>query len=132
MRQSFTIPMPPTLNDQIYKLARTHWTKSAAAKRKHDAIVARAAKELIRYQSGPLYFMFHWQVKTRKSDPDNIVAAAKYIMDGLVKAKVIPGDSLMTVPGPWVSTFGKGENTVTVTIADSPIVLLAVIPDVPA
>jgi Holliday junction resolvase RusA-like endonuclease len=131
MRQSFTIPMPPTLNEQI-DLARSHWSKSAAAKRRHDAKVAQVAKGLIRYQSGPLYIMFHWQVKTRRSDADNTVAAAKYIMDGLVKAKVIPGDSLMTIPGPWVSTFGKGENVVTVTIGDSPIVLLAIIPEVPA
>ncbi len=123
MAQTITLKIPPTLNEQI-GLARSHWSKSASAKKRHDRLVVQAAKHLEPYTKGPLYFVFHWQVKTFASDPDNVSAAAKYIMDGLAKAKIIPNDNLACIPGPWVHTFDRGEGTVIVTIDDRPIVQL--------
>ena len=35
---------------------------------------------------------FVWVERNRKRDPDNIRFAAKYILDGLVKTGVLPGD----------------------------------------
>lgn len=123
MIQTIEIPLPPTLNDQI-ELARTHWSKSSAAKKRHTAKVAKAAKSLIRYPKPPIYVVFHWYVKNFGRDADNIAAAAKYIMDGLVAAKVIPDDNLVKIPGPYVHEFFRGNDTVKVMISDSPIVEL--------
>lgn len=36
---------------------------------------------------------FHWYCKNTRKDPDNIVYAKKFILDGLVTAGVLPGDS---------------------------------------
>lgn len=34
----------------------------------------------------------NWGAKTRRKDPDNVASGIKFILDGLVKAEVIPDD----------------------------------------
>lgn len=36
---------------------------------------------------------FHWYREDRRTDPDNIAFAKKFILDGLVEAKVLANDS---------------------------------------
>lgn len=124
MIQSIELPIPPTLNEQI-ALARTHWSESASAKKQHCKKIAAAAKaQLLPFSSGPIYVLFEWKVKSFARDADNVSAAAKYLMDGLVDAKIIPGDNLVKVPGPWVHLFDRGSDTVKIHLSDSPIVQL--------
>ena len=113
--------IPPTLNQQINS-ARTHWTKSASAKRKWTGEICKLAK-LQGLQQFPdkVWLAFDWQIKNRASDPDNINAAAKYIMDGLVDAGVLIKDSLMVIQSPVVHEYSKGDGMVLVTISDRPI-----------
>lgn len=66
----------------------------------------------------PCILTFHWYYSTRH-DFDNIRFAAKYILDGLVKAEVLPNDNQQ-----WILGFGgdmfikvaKGEEKVVVEI----------------
>lgn len=44
-------------------------------------------------------FRFVWMEKDRRRDPDNIVAARKFILDGLVAARRLPGDGWKHVIG---------------------------------
>jgi Holliday junction resolvase RusA-like endonuclease len=48
----------------------------------------------------PVFITFHWRHST-KHDPDNIRFAAKYILDGMVKAGILPDDNQR-----WVKGFG--------------------------
>lgn len=42
---------------------------------------------------------FEWHERTKKRDADNIASAKKFILDALVKMKVIPDDSRKYVKG---------------------------------
>lgn len=50
------------------------------------------------------YFSFRWHERTRKRNPDNIAAAHKFILDGLVAAKVLGNDGWGEIAG-WADTF---------------------------
>jgi hypothetical protein len=63
------------------------------------------------------HFSFRWQCPDRRHNPDNIVSARKFILDGMVKAKVIENDGWDQVAGftdEWVVAARHG---VLVTIA---------------
>jgi hypothetical protein len=52
---------------------------------------------------------FRWVEKDRRRDPDNVSSAGrKFILDGLVKAGVLPGDGWAAIAG-WSDTFEVGE-----------------------
>jgi hypothetical protein len=74
---------------------------------------------------GKVWIDFEWFVHNHGSDPDNIAASAKYIMDGFVKGGVLTKDSLMVIQSPVVNRFrraaSKPEEIVIVTISDHPI-----------
>jgi hypothetical protein len=88
--QSIFIPGRfPGLNEMINS-ARTHWAKSAQEKKKHTE---RVYYHCLHLKSVPeVDFCFTWYEKNRMRDPDNIMAAQKYIFDGLIMAKVIKND----------------------------------------
>lgn len=44
--------------------------------------------------TNPVKVSFTWYLANRKHDPDNVMAGQKFIFDGLVKAKIIPNDTL--------------------------------------
>ena len=41
--------------------------------------------------------VIHWYAKDRRTDPDNIYSAIKYILDGAQKAGIIAGDGCKNV-----------------------------------
>ena len=41
----------------------------------------------------PCRIKFTWLIKNRMTDPDNIASAKKQILDGLVKARILPDDT---------------------------------------
>lgn len=53
-------------------------------------------------------FDFRWVCPDRRHNPDNIAAAKKFILDGLVKAKVIRNDGWGEVAG-FSDTWELGE-----------------------
>ena len=63
-----------------------------------------------------------WKEKTKRKDPDNIIVGKKFILDGLVKAGVLPDDGWKHVigfadkwvidrdnPGVYVELFTLGQ-----------------------
>lgn len=50
----------------------------------------------------PVIVEFHWVEINKKRDPDNFVFAKKFILDGMVKAGLIPNDGWSNIAG-----FGK-------------------------
>lgn len=47
----------------------------------------------------PVFVHFHWIRKDKRTDPDNVAAAKKFILDGLVEAGVLSNDGWKQVGG---------------------------------
>lgn len=123
MKTVFTCPLPPTLNEQI-DLARAHWSKSAKAKEYWTTLISQLARQQrLPLFTGNVWLAYQWQIKNFKRDPaDNIVAASKYVMDGLVEAGILLDDSLLVIQSPIVHHYLKcKDDTLVLTISDRPI-----------
>lgn len=77
----------------------------------------------IRQVKNPVIVQFLWHEPNDKRDPDNIVFAKKFILDGIVKAGVLPDDNqrwilglrdyIVVEPknvGVWVTLIEKEQN----------------------
>lgn len=89
----FVIPGTlPALNEIIGQ-AKGHWSQYARSKKDHTAAVAlRARAERVLPIEGAALLHCTWYAPDRRKDPDNLAAAVKFILDGLVQAKVLPND----------------------------------------
>lgn len=120
MQASFTIPMPPMLNEQI-RIARANHYHSAAIKKKWTGKVASYCYKLPKF-TGQVWLSFDWQLRRFTTvDQDNAAASSKFIMDGMVSAGMLVDDSLKFIQSPVVHWYSKGNNLVTITVSDSPI-----------
>lgn len=119
MLSKFVFPLPPTLNE-IIGTARTNVYASAKEKR---AWTNRIAVECFGRKHFPdqVWIEFVWKIKNFRRDPDNISAAAKFVMDGLVEGGIIQDDSLKFIMSPVLHWYEKGEDLVEIHIADHPI-----------
>lgn len=82
----------PDMN-RIIAASKRHWSSYAKFKRTYTDLVITATKNrhdpITNY---PVHLRFDWYCKNRKVDPDNIAAAKKMIIDGLVAAGILAGD----------------------------------------
>ncbi|MFB2938682.1 hypothetical protein ACE1B6_25810 [Aerosakkonemataceae cyanobacterium BLCC-F154] len=119
MLSKFVFPLPPTLNE-IIGTARTNVYASAKEKR---AWTNRIAVECFGRRQFPdrVWIEFIWKIKNFRRDPDNISAAAKFVMDGLVEGGIIQDDSLKFIMSPVLHWYEKGEDLVEIHLADHPI-----------
>jgi|AntRauTorcE11897_2_1112592.scaffolds.fasta_scaffold00864_4 hypothetical protein len=92
-----TITIPGELTDLNTHLdqTNTHWASGNEIKQMETEKVKllsishrKEAKEL----ELPIDIHFRWVCANRRKDKDNIRFAAKYILDGLVAAEIIPND----------------------------------------
>jgi len=88
----------PTLNEYI-DVERGN--KYDAAKMKEDWTYRVAYQVENKYNiiTEPFIFKCVWYTKDLRKDPDNVAFAKKFILDGLVVAKLIPGDGRKVVKG---------------------------------
>ena len=101
--QKFTIPGRFLGRNESERLARAHWAKANEVKREEtDTTMLYAKQAGIKPVDGPVdvAVLFAEEVRFFKNgkrkplrDADNIQAAVKSILDGLVKAGVMPDDS---------------------------------------
>lgn len=96
------VPGPlPNLNDIIeaaksggrgfvYAAMKREWTDAVA-------LLAKAAK--LTPVSESQIINFEWREKYRIRDPDGFTAAKKFLLDGLVVARVLPGDGWRWIGG---------------------------------
>lgn len=66
----------------------------------------------------PCYVTFHWRF-SGKHDFDNIRFACKYVLDGMVKAAILPNDNqkwVLGFGGDYFTKVPKGEEGVTVVV----------------
>lgn len=89
----------PNLND-IIQLSKTHWSKYRATKESIEqyiclSIIEQNGRALPKFEKIDLACT--WFEANKKRDPDNIVAAKKFILDALVSLKVIQNDGWANV-----------------------------------
>ena len=95
----------PSLNDYV-SAERASKKYAASMKRRETKRVSQAARalmrtargELIRFEN-PVVVSFKWVEPNARRDIDNIAFAHKFILDGLVDAGVLEGDSRKHVVG---------------------------------
>lgn len=101
MQQSLWIPGPlPGTNEMLAACRKRRGKGSAYSQLKAKwtadiATLARSAK--LTAMIGTVRFEFFWLEPNRKRDPDNIHAAVKFCMDGLVAAGVLADDTQKTI-----------------------------------
>jgi Holliday junction resolvase RusA-like endonuclease len=96
-----TIPGELTnLNDYI-QAERSNRYVAAKIKRHDTSYVCWQAKgtKLPAVAEYPVTINFHWFTKDERVDADNICFARKFILDGLVEAKVLANDNRKHVAG---------------------------------
>lgn len=119
-----TLSLPPTLNDQI-NFARQGWQVSARHKKYWTDIICQFACTCDVKFEDKVWLEFHWYLKTFARDHDNVAAASKYIMDGLVQAGVIKNDNLCTIQSPVLHYYYRSKkDEVCLRMAGSPEFLL--------
>jgi len=96
---------------------KRHWKFYANAKRQWTGVtVAECLAQRLRPVTPPGVLDFVWFTNGRK-DPDNVRVASKMIIDGLVKAEILPQDTQKIIKG-FTDSFhvDKDDPRVEVTI----------------
>ena len=88
----------PTLNEYTQS-QRTNVYSGSGMKKKYTNMVAEWVLGNKPFNN-PVDIEFVWVESDRRRDPDNIIFAKKFILDGLVKAKVLPNDTQE-----WIKSF---------------------------
>ena len=93
----------PTLNEIINE-AKAHWNNYRVQKENSTDKVAWAAIEAGVPRLNAVKLDITYYRKNRRNDPDNIAAAKKFILDGLVAAGVLENDGWKQVRG-WTEAW---------------------------
>ena len=95
----------PDFNSLLNDVKR-HWKFYAKSKKYWTGVtVAECVAQRLRPVTPPVEIDFVWYNNGRK-DPDNIRIASKMIIDGLVKASILPEDNQKIIKG-FTDTFHK-------------------------
>jgi hypothetical protein len=100
--QTLWIPGPlPCLNDIIAAAKGCGGRGYAYAKMKDTwtSLVANRARAQRIVPVSCAHFRFEWHERSRQRNPDNIAAAKKFVLDGLVTAKVFVNDGWSQIAG---------------------------------
>ena len=112
----------PGLNE-IINTARAHHMASATQKKRWTNRCALVFMKAPTFES--IYIKFTWIEKNRRRDKDNICAARKFILDGMVQAGMIENDGWGQISG-WTDDFEVSEKIgVLVDIYDSKAIEIA-------
>lgn len=87
-----------TLNEYI-DAERSHRIIAAKIKKEETQIAWAAFYNCPPVTKYPIRIICHWYYADMRTDPDNISAGIKFILDGMVKAGVINGDGWKQIGG---------------------------------
>lgn len=97
----------PALNEIIAE-SKSHFAKYAKAKKAHTDTIAWQAKASGIKAQGRVFIAIEWHRKDTRTDPDNVAAAKKFVLDGLVKGGVLKDDTAKYISG-FIDTFEYGH-----------------------
>jgi len=84
---------------------RAHWSKGAKSKKDETQGIYYDLIGKLPIQEYPVHIEFHWRCVDERHDPDNIAFAKKFILDGMVEARVLEGDSWKYLNGGFRDYF---------------------------
>lgn len=94
------IPGPlPTLNTMIAAMNANRHKGNALKKQWTEVVAWEAKRQKIAPATKSVTLHFTWHEKHNRRDKDNIAAAKKYVLDGLVLAGVLADDGWKHVEG---------------------------------
>lgn len=92
----------PSLNDYIAK-ERIHRQVAAKMKKEWtDLVTIEVKKRRLKPFNSSVAITFEWYEENAKRDPDNIIFAKKFLLDGIVKSGLLPNDSQK-----WILAFDE-------------------------
>lgn len=109
MTQQLWVPGPlPSLNDIIAAAKGAGGTGAAYSRMKREwtntvALLAKATRPKLTLVER-CHLRFIWREPHTRRDPDNLVAARKFVLDGLVMAGVLPDDGWRAIEG-WTDSW---------------------------
>lgn len=127
MRATIHYPLAPTLNE-IIEACKSGWY--GKLKRRYTAECGATSLGCPSFP-GRVWLHFHWHIGTLRRDPaDNTPAAAKFVLDGLVKSGVLKEDNAEIIQQPVIHTWAKSKpEGLILTISDKPIYQLTKLED---
>ena len=125
MIYELTMPLPPSMNE-IINQARSGWQASAELKKYWTNLIGKFVQDCGFCLDSAVWIEFHWYLKNFGRDSDNVAAAAKFIMDGLVAGRAIRNDNLTVIKSPVVHYYHRsnGDDGVLLRLSQSPDFLL--------
>lgn len=118
--ERYEFPLPPTLNE-IINIARQNRYASAKEKEYWTNYIAVLCRGRYKFPS-EVWLEFTWRIKSKRRDPDNIAASAKFPLDSLVKAGILKNDNLTIIQSPVIHWYEKAlTDSCVLLIADCPI-----------
>lgn len=89
----------PDANTYIQAIARNRFVGGTMKREATEQVAWITKKYATRKLPSPYHITFNWYCKNKKKDPDNIIFAKKFILDGLQSSGVIPQDTWNTIAG---------------------------------
>lgn len=89
----------PDLNSYLTELNRHRHMGAKMKKEATEFVAWHTKKYRTRDFNPPYHIAISWYCKNARKDPDNVIFAKKFIMDGLQLAGVIPQDTWKTISG---------------------------------
>ena len=80
----------PSMNEIIAE-SKKHYGKYSEMKRTYTDVVFYSCYKFQKVEN-KVNLKFKWFCKNKKKDKDNIMAGQKFVIDGMVKAKIIKND----------------------------------------
>lgn len=125
MNASVFIPGPLPGMNEIIAAAKSGRGKGNAYSRMKkqwgEVVWAFAKSARLARVEGPVSVRMCWREKDARRDIDNVAAAAKFVLDGLVKAGVIANDNQATVIAlEHIFTVDKAKPGVLVSVDPAP------------
>jgi len=88
-----------SLNEYINYERMQKYIAASIKKRETERVYYEALSQKKGKINKKIFIVFHWFVKDKKKDKDNIAFAKKFILDGLVLAKVLKNDGFDEIEG---------------------------------
>lgn len=110
--QTFFLPIKfPGLNEYVDANRRNRHI-GAKMKQEYTDTVTMLVKNKGFHVKYPVTIDFVWQEENTRRDPDNIIFAKKFILDGLVDAGILPADTQKWIMGftdSWIAKPPKNS-----------------------
>lgn len=110
--------LPTDLNRYIAADRSNRYAGGAIKKDETERVYSYCLMQGLKPMKSPVALRFNWIVKNKRKDKDNIAFSKKYIIDGLVLAKVLSNDGWNDIASLYDSFVLSENEGVVVTLEE--------------